>query len=71
MSHIQTHTSHDRHVVDDSTVFKQIEEKFTFDLFVENFFLKENSWILKEVCQEKTSSMPIQAHGNTDEKTSK
>lgn len=68
MSHIQTQTSHDRHVVGDSTVFNQIEENFTFDLFVENFFMKEDSWILKEVCPEKTSPIPLRAHGNTDKK---
>ena len=71
MSHIQTQCSQNQNVVADSKVFEQIDGEFTLDLFVENFFIKEASWILKEVYTAKTSPIPLRAHCNTDEKTNK
>ena len=60
MSRIGTHnpqpsqsSSPNMQMKDDSYVFDQIDQSFTFDLFVENFFLNEPSWILKEVCMER------------------
>lgn len=62
MSRVQTHNSQQANV-NDSTVFVQIDPDFTFDLFVENFFLNDPSWISKDVlniekndCQHSTKT---------------
>lgn len=55
MSQVQTQIPLEPNFID-VIVFKQIDESFTFDLFVENFFSNDPSWISKEVYIEEQSS---------------
>jgi len=44
---IQTHHLKSLPLLTDADVFKEIDNIFTFDMFVENFFQDEPSWIVK------------------------
>lgn len=67
MSRVKTHNSQHANV-DDSTVFVQIDSNFTFDLFVENFFLKDPSWISKDVLNVEKNDCQLSMKTSVDEK---